>query len=266
LNPRMLNHTLRYARVAVLLSETPKGTLLEVGSGGRGVNGYLPAGWHITACDVSFNDYGSKPVSNARGVERVTASVLNLPFADRQFDCVLALDLLEHLAPADRLRATRELRRVARHRLIVGCPIGPAAERADKSLAAVYRTKGLPLPEWLAEHLGHGLPQLSDLLAGALADDTVQIIPNTAIAGHERVTRWESRRIVGLLALVSGTVLAEMIRRPGFPRRVATWISWLCGGRDHEPAYRQIAVIVPTVADLAPTGGPILVARQQSED
>ena len=244
----MLNHTLRYAPVAALLADAQTGTLLEVGSGGRGLKGYLPAGLQITACDVSFNDYGSKPVGDGRGVRRVLGSVLDLPFEDREFDYVVALDLLEHLPPADRHRATSELRRVTRKRLIVGCPVGSEAELADQNLAQFYRSRGMPLPPWLVEHLDHGLPQPSDLVAGASDDDEVRVIPNAAIDRQARVIRWESTRIVSWVAIIFGTVLAEMIRRPGLLRRTATWISWICAGRDREPAYRQIAIIAPSAA------------------
>lgn len=50
----------------------------------------------------------------------VNASILNLPFADRQFDTVIAFDILEHV---DDHAALQELRRTARQRVIARVPL-----------------------------------------------------------------------------------------------------------------------------------------------
>jgi len=174
--------------------------------------------------------------------------VLALPFADAAFDVVLALDLLEHIAPQDRARALSELRRVAARTLIVGCPCGVEGERADQRLADYYRRRRAPLPGWLVEHLDHGLPDARELLAAAQERDEVVVVPNASARSHERVLRWEATPIVALGALRAGDLLRGLLRRPGRPRTIAIALLALIGGRNKAPTYRQIAVITAPAA------------------
>jgi hypothetical protein len=218
--------------------------MLEVGSGSRGIAAFTSR-FHVTACDVSFDDYGGGDAGRDLGVTRITGSVLALPFADTSFDVVLALDLLEHIAPPDRRTALSELRRVACSRLIVGCPCGPAAELSDQRLSAFYTQRGFPLPGWLVEHLDHGLPETDELLAAVRPGDKVIIAPNASVTSHERVLRWEATPLRGRIALAGGGTLRAMIRRPGTSRRLAMRLLEWIGGRNREPSYRQIAVIEP---------------------
>jgi SAM-dependent methyltransferase len=240
----MLNHALRYAPVVSALESAPGRTVLEVGSGSRGIAAFTSE-FQVTACDVSFDDYGGGDLGAELGVTRVTGSVLSLPFSDASFDVVLALDLLEHIAPSDRPTALAELRRVAGNRLIIGCPCGEAAKRADERLATYYAHRGRSIPGWLVEHLDHGLPKATELLAAALSGDEVIVAPNANVISHERVLRWEATPILGRIALAGGDALRAMIRRPGISRWMAVCLLNLIGGRNREPSYRQIAVIVP---------------------
>jgi SAM-dependent methyltransferase len=242
---QMLNHALRYAAVVSILGDPDERMLLEVGSGSRGIAAYLSSGWELTACDVSFDDFGSGQVGGGRGARRVTASVLSLPFPDASFDVVVALDLLEHLTREDRPKAVSELRRVARRKLIIGCPCGDAAEGADRRLADLYRRRRKPVPVWLTEHLDHGLPQTTDLVSAARRHDTITVVPHAAIRNHARVLEWEAGAVRSRIAAIMGTTLSTMIRQPGASRRIATAITAALAGRDRVPVYRQIAVIEP---------------------
>ena len=58
-----------------------------------------------------------------------------LPFSDRAFEVVVAVDLLEHVAAEDRPQAVREICRVARSRAVIACPAGEPALAADRGLA-----------------------------------------------------------------------------------------------------------------------------------
>jgi 2-polyprenyl-3-methyl-5-hydroxy-6-metoxy-1,4-benzoquinol methylase len=49
-------------------------------------------------------------------------SVTNMPFEDGQFEVVVCGEVLEHLPFADFLRAMKEIRRVARHKVIISLP------------------------------------------------------------------------------------------------------------------------------------------------
>ena len=132
--PVMLNQLARYSEVVPLAEECDGETLLEVGSGSEGIARFASDRWQITVSDRDFSDYGAVEVPDD-GLRRIEADVTKLPFADGEFDVVVALDLLEHL-PADlRTVALSELARVTRKRLVAGCPCGEAALRADRRLA-----------------------------------------------------------------------------------------------------------------------------------
>jgi ubiquinone/menaquinone biosynthesis C-methylase UbiE len=49
-------------------------------------------------------------------------SVTNLPFEDAQFDVVVCCEVLEHLPFTDFLPSLKEIRRVARHKVIISLP------------------------------------------------------------------------------------------------------------------------------------------------
>jgi len=78
--------------------------ILEIGAG----RGFLAtrmrkAGRDWTACD---------PCQASPGIE--CAGLPVLPYADREFDCTVSVDVLEHLAPEILLPSLQEMRRVAR--------------------------------------------------------------------------------------------------------------------------------------------------------
>jgi hypothetical protein len=243
----VLNQALRYAPVIGVLP-APGSTLLEVGSGSHGIAPYLSDGWSLTACDVAFDDYGADRVGGGEGVQRVRASVLDLPFADSSFNAVVALDLLEHLPPEDRRSALKELRRVAAELLVVGCPCGAEAEGADRRLAEFYNRLGKPHPGWLSEHLRYGLPDAGFLLTAARPGDRTELVANCNLTSHERVMRCEALPIVwrGPTAIARSArwFLRRSRRRSQCATRLLSWI----GGGDRAPTYRQIAFITTNAA------------------
>jgi hypothetical protein len=233
----MLNHLLRYEPVVRLVEEVAPRTLLEAGSGSRGLSGLVADGTEITACDVSFEDYGSLAPGVDAGVRRVTASVLDLPFADGEFDCVVALDLLEHLEPAQRPRAVAELARVAGRRVIVGCPTGRPALRADRRLAGYVRRLRRPRPVWLDEHLRNGFPQPEEL--GAWVATPSVVIRNERLTTHFVVCALEATPVLWRLPLALSDRLRPLLRRGGTPSRA---VFGALRGFDGGPGYRTIVV------------------------
>ena len=233
-----LNQLVRMEPVLALVRELgPSGTLLDVGSGSRGLAPWLPAGWRVTAADSSFDDYGSASGPSGQAAEAVVADVRELPFEDAQFDAVVALDLLEHVPPADRPQALAELRRVTRRRLVVACPAGADALAADRRLA-----NGLKRPPgWLDEHIANGFPERGEVVA-ALGPGT-RVLPNENVAAHERIVRRELS-IPWFVPTRAGARLAgAAIRRGGAPARIAAHGLRALRGRDREPAYRTIFVL-----------------------
>lgn len=239
----MLNQLARYSAVVPLVEEVPGETLLEVGSGSEGIARFASGRWRLTVCDRDFTDYGAVEVPDD-GLRRIEGDVTALPFADREFDVVVALDLLEHL-PADlRPVALRELARVTRSRLVAGCPCGKAALRADRMLARYYSLQPRRMPPWLAEHLENGFPE-AELLAATLAPfGAVRLVPNEKIGAHQTVSFIEATPYVARLAVRIAARLRHGISSPSGPRspHAARWLEILRGG-DREPVYRRIAIL-----------------------
>jgi hypothetical protein len=237
----MLNQLTRYQPVVELVEGSgPPGSLLEVGSGSRGIAAYVSSAWAITACDRDFADYGAVTPGAGGGARRVVGDVLDLPFKDREFDVVVALDLLEHVPPGDRRRALSELARVGGRRVIVGCPCGPEAERSDRRLAEYYVRIGRQPPGWLTEHREHGFPRPQELREG-LGGERVRLLPNESVAAHERLSRVEARGLGGAASLWAARALASGVRPSGnaLARRA---IRALRAG-DAPPVYRTLAVL-----------------------
>lgn len=96
----------------------------------------------------------------------VQADGASLPFADGAFDVVACLDALEHVVPEQRAVVVAELRRVARHLVVVAVPRAddgaPSAERALYDY--VWDVLGGEQVQ-LKEHRERGLPRAVDVRA-----------------------------------------------------------------------------------------------------
>jgi len=103
-------------------------------------------------------------VANVEPPADVLLSGPRLPFDDAAFDAVTSVDVLEHIPPARRAAHVRELRRVARHTVVLCCPVdSPGHDAAEAELAAWYRgVTGRP-HRFLEEHLANGLPTAAEL-------------------------------------------------------------------------------------------------------
>jgi ubiquinone/menaquinone biosynthesis C-methylase UbiE len=107
-------------------------------------------------CEVVTLDISERMVelTRAREIEAVLGDVQALPFADGQFDCVIAGWVLYHVA--DRDRAISECARVLR-------PGGRfvAATLADENLADLWEYVGLSAERTLTFSTANGAAQLS---------------------------------------------------------------------------------------------------------
>jgi len=234
-----INQLARLAPLLPLIRETGGQALLDAGSGSRGVAPWLP-GWHVTALDSHFDDYGAAEGPRAGVAQRaVVGDIREIPFGDQEFDVVLALDVMEHLAPGDRERALGELARVARRRLIVACPAGGEALEADRRLAASLRRP----PDWLAEHLENGFPEPAQLVAPLEAHGAVRLLPNESVSSHERLVRAELSPVPALGLRLVALALSPALRRGRGLGRAADHILARFRGSDAAPAYRAVAML-----------------------
>jgi len=241
----MLNHLVRFAPALRLLDELGGGTLLEVGSGSRGLGAWLDHRWDVTAADLSFDDYGSADGYSVTTGRSVVADARDLPFQDASFDVVATLDMLEHIARDDRPTVLRELGRVARRRVIVGCPTGATAEEGDRDLADWFRRRGQEAPAWLTEHFNSRFPEPEDLARELAAFGQVRLRRNETVRAHGLIIRAETTIGADLAARAVEAALSPGVRRRGRPG-VADAVLRAVRGFDRPPSYRTIAVMDKT--------------------
>jgi SAM-dependent methyltransferase len=155
----MINWDVRYAKAVALLPELADEAIrvLEIGAGGGGLRRYL-------ARPVVGIDLDPRLAAGARPWG-VAARADRLPFSDRCFDVVLAMDVMEHLTAGERRQAIAEMVRTSRQRVLIGGPLGSFAAWGDAQYLEFRRLRGQPIPSWLAEHMALGIPPVADLLA-----------------------------------------------------------------------------------------------------
>jgi SAM-dependent methyltransferase len=224
--PVMLNHLVRYDPVLQLLNETPDATVLEVGSGSEGI-AYWLTGRDVTSVDPA--------IPGREGDAR------SLVFPERSFDVVVALDTLEHIRPEERIAVLRELVRVTRRRVILGFPTGPRAFEVDVGLGRMLDRRGHTYPEWLDEHLRHGLPDASEVQAELQAYGHVRRLPNENVHTHRTLMWSEMTRGTHRV-----TALVARLLAPGLRGRGRWWrapLLQLLRGADRGTPCRVILVL-----------------------
>lgn len=152
----MFNQFFRYLPIIKIIQKEKLRSVLDVGCGFRGIGRF----WKrpFTGVDIEFKE---KPIEN---MTPISGSVMNLPFLDSSFDCVVASDVLEHLPSNNRRKAIKEIIRVARSKAIIGVPYGKKSLETDKRLYDCYKTNDLSIPDWLEEHLKYSYPTYNQVV------------------------------------------------------------------------------------------------------
>lgn len=222
----MLNQALRYPPLLEeLLAGAGRGPVLEVGAGSNGLARFVQDRV-VIGVDLKFARAPHPRLAP------VVGSAMSLPFADHAFDDVVSCDMLEHLPPAVRGAAVREMLRVSRRRLILAFPAGEPARRHDRWLDRWLHRLRLPYPDWLEEHLEVEPPSVEEIV-GAVAGvgDVVSIRGNVNAVVHRSVALAEQFPPIGFATSRAVTSLAP-----------STIVRWLTFG----DAYRAIVVLRPT--------------------
>jgi SAM-dependent methyltransferase len=106
-----------------LKSASAAATLLDVGTGTGDIPDRLrrAAAKRKVSLDVFGLDGRPELVKATREfpVSGICGDAMDLPFASRAFDFVIASQVLHHFAPDDAMRLIREMHRVARRRVII---------------------------------------------------------------------------------------------------------------------------------------------------
>jgi len=174
------SHALRYLPVVRALRRAGVRRVLEVGAGDRGVAPFLGA--PVVVTDLDFDP---ERLRRSGGLEApVRARIHALPFSRGAFEAVLAVDVLEHLPPAARAPAVRELARVTSRLVVVAVPCGARAARMEARLDRVHLRRFGIASCSLAEHRQHGLPEaveIARMLGEALPDGRLTVIGNAPL-------------------------------------------------------------------------------------
>lgn len=217
---------LRYLPVVESIqAESPRGLILEVGVNCSGLTTYLRR--PVVGVDCVME--GMCPAF----VTPILAKGQALPFQSGSFDFTVCMDTLEHIEPSDRNRFLREIMRVTRRRVYIGCPMGFQAEQEDQALQQYYQVqRGGSFP-FLDEHVANGLPRLKAVLAEmeGIAEDSGRPLrlhcePNLNVWVHRMLLRLWMRTDRVSYVLHRLAIVLVHVRR------------WLNIG----PCYRQIIV------------------------
>ncbi len=157
----LLNQFVRYVEIANIIAGGEYNKLLEVGSGTRGIGEYTSK--PFVGCDLVFMDHSQRLQTIHPRMKPVAADGLALPFKGRSFELVISSDVLEHIQPALRAEAVRELCRVASRLVILSFPCGERAFDCDYRLRKFYRKLRKATPEWLNDHLKRGFPDEKEI-------------------------------------------------------------------------------------------------------
>ncbi len=219
----MLNWAVRYFPILRVLKNDSgdKGLILEIGSGSFGLAQFYSG--PVIGCDVSF------PSAPKENMFPVRCSGTSLPFADSYFDSVVTSDVLEHVAPHLRPTVIREALRVAHRLAVFAFPCGSAAHLLDEKFMDFHRSRNIPPPPWLLEHMQYPFPEL-ELFQGLEENWTVENFGNEHLRFHEWVNHRE------LSGAWSRIFRAFMRFAPRLTEAVLRWA-------DRPPFYRMIVML-----------------------
>jgi hypothetical protein len=219
----MLNWAARYYPIVRVLKKHGlfhDASLLEIGSGPIGIGRFRPV--PFVGCDLFF------PFAPAWPMTAITASATQLPMKDKEFDVVLASDMLEHVPPDLRETVIGECLRVAKKLVIFGFPCGPLAWQSDRALFQYYLDAKLSPPEWLAEHMEAPFPDNDSIRAVDGWD--LERIGNESIRFHS----WMMRKEMSIRFIHASSQALRFV-----PFLVEAFLRMA----DRSPFYRQIFVL-----------------------
>ncbi|WP_454258978.1 methyltransferase domain-containing protein [Pseudoxanthomonas mexicana] len=241
------DHYQRYATAARLLSLIDGNpSILEVGANRQRLLGEFLPGSRILYSDIE---------AQPEATNFIVADASRLPLADSSFDAVVSLDVLEHIPVSMRLPAVREMCRVARTMVVIGCPTDEPHVLEAEAAANAYWNKHFPdAYPWLAEHeefglvdaesvsevlrqsgliavnLGHGDPQLWASLMGAhfLKEAYAELLPLSC----------------EIDALYNRVLFAS-------DRPIQSYRRFFVGVRTHQQAYQLREMLAPSAVEPA---------------
>lgn len=140
----------RHRKIAELVGSAD--TILDVG-GQLDALSQFSKGKKITVANVA----GSQEKSD------ITIKGEKLPFKSNSFDCVCAIDVLEHIGSSERQSFVKQLARVAKVKAVLSFPIGTPQHIAyEINLEKTLSRKGIDVT-YLKEHIKYKLPTVDQI-------------------------------------------------------------------------------------------------------
>ncbi len=151
----------RYKACSDLLRQTgfvAGNTILDIGSGPECLFGqFMP--------DASMN-YVDPLIPRGSGQGKITGNVFASELDGQLFDCVSAVDVLEHVPSEHRKTFLERMSSLGKNTLILGFPTSDSSDalETDKAIDDQYRTIFGRDYSWLEEHRSFGLPSLAGVV------------------------------------------------------------------------------------------------------
>lgn len=126
--------------------------VLDVGGHNGNLASFFPPETEVRVLD-------KKPKPSDEIGEYIQADARKIPMSDRNFDVVIASDVLEHVEEGDRFQVIEELLRVSKNCVIFGMPCqNNLVEKAEEYIRNQYSKHSGSAHPFLKEHAEMGLP------------------------------------------------------------------------------------------------------------
>lgn len=161
-SPIIFDQYSRYKACSDLLRQTgfsSGNSILDIGSGPECLFGQFMPEATMNYVDPLI------PVGSGQG--RITGNVFSKELEEQTFDCVSAVDVLEHVPPEYRHGFLERMSSLGKNTLILGFPTSDSsvAFETDKAIDDQYRAIFGHNYPWLEEHYRFGLPSLTETVA-----------------------------------------------------------------------------------------------------
>jgi ubiquinone/menaquinone biosynthesis C-methylase UbiE len=163
--PRNIDQWSRYAHVVNEIKKfKTKGKILEVGSGESGIISFF----FSQEYEIFLVDIREDVFKGLRRAHCIVGDGCRLPFRDKAFDIVISVDTVEHIPKPIRHNFYKELKRVAREKIILSCPLQSndgmfQGKNYDIIFQTLYeKIYGVKEPN-TAQHIAAGHPTLEEI-------------------------------------------------------------------------------------------------------
>jgi hypothetical protein len=129
--------------------------ILEIGSGVMGITPFIP--FKIVGADIYFDGQISEKLYP------ICVKESQVPFRDKSFDCVISVDMLEHISQAKRYEAISEMLRVSRKWVFLAVPCDNAAQRQDRQFDQLFQKLTGTRNYFLKQHVEYDLPTKKEI-------------------------------------------------------------------------------------------------------